>query len=406
MPIALERPPSLEERADRAPGPARRGLRVAILADMLEEKWPSMDLVADCLLRELSAQADLGIEPELVRPRLVRVTRPWQSDDSPIPTRDRVLNRFWLYRRSLRRARDADVFHVVDHSYAHLATHLPRGRVVITCHDTDAFADLREGQASGLPAFLRRRLLRGLAQAAMVTCPSRSTADALEHAGLVPGSRLAVVHNGVDVHLLAPDRARQLTRDLLGDEKHGCDLLHVGSTIPRKRIDVLLEVFARVFARSRSTRLIRVGGPFTPAQEALARELGVHDRVVVLPSLDRETLAAVYTRAALLLATSEREGFGLPVAEALAAGCPVVATDLPVFREVAGPAATYVPLDRLDRWADAVVSHLRERQECPEKWALRRQEARRQGSVFSWARHAREMADVYRRVLPGVTATS
>lgn len=391
---AVERPRL--DAGEPGPLPPPRPLRVAILADMLEERWPSMDLVAESLMRELGSQPALAVTPALIRPRLVPVTRPWQSTGAPVPTRDRVFNRFWLYRRALRASRDADVFHVVDHSYAHLATHLPSAHTVVTCHDTDAF-ESRDG--AGLPAFLVRRLVRGLSVAAMVTCPSQSTADALAQTGLVPQSRLAVVPNGVDVAPLGRDRSRQLTHALLGDGDRGCDLLHVGSTIRRKRLDVLLEVFARVLARFASARLIRVGGPFTEAQEQLARRLGVRDRIVVLPPLARETLAAVYSRATLLLATSEREGFGLPVAEALAAGCPVIATDLPVFREVAASAATYVPLDRLDRWTDAVAAHLTERYEDPDRWAERRQQARRRGSSFSWTRCASEMAAVYRRVL-------
>jgi hypothetical protein len=77
----------------------------------------------------------------------------------------------------------------------------------------------------------------------------------------------------------------------------------------------------------------------------------------------------------------------------------VIATDLPVFREVAASAATYVPLDRLDRWTDAVAAHLMERRDDPDRWTERRQQARRRGSSFSWARYASDMAAVYRRVL-------
>ena len=80
------------------------------------------------------------------------------------------------------------------------------------------------------------------------------------------------------------------------------------------------------------------------------RELGFGDAIVVLPALDRSTLAAVYRRCALLLMPSEREGFGLPVLEALACGTPVVASDAPALREVGGYAAAYCPVDDLEAW--------------------------------------------------------
>ena len=81
---------------------------------------------------------------------------------------------------------------------------------------------------------------------------------------------------------------------------------------------------------------MRVGGPFTAAQQAQVRELGLGDAIVVLPLLDRSTLAAVYRRCALVLMPSEREGFGLPVLEALACGTPVVASDSPRCARSAG----------------------------------------------------------------------
>src|SRR6185437_5960576 len=90
------------------------------------------------------------------------------------------------------------------------------------------------------------------------------------------------------------------------------DLLHVGSNISRKRIDVLLATFAAVRGVLPGSRLIKVGGALTADQERRARELDVADAVRVLPFLCRATLAAVYRRAALVLQPSEAEGFGLP----------------------------------------------------------------------------------------------
>ena len=94
---------------------------------MLEEGWPSMDLVADVLVRELPRQHGVPVTPRLVRPRLVPVIRRVRRARTAAgSTADRVFNRFWLYRRALLGlARRCDVFHVVDHSYAHLALAVP-----------------------------------------------------------------------------------------------------------------------------------------------------------------------------------------------------------------------------------------------------------------------------------------
>ena len=120
-------------------------------------------------------------------------------------------------------------------------------------------------------------------------------------------------------------------------------MLHVGSTIARKRIDTLLRVFAGIRRARPDARLVRVGGPFTAEQRALVRELQLEDAIVVLPFLDRSTLAAVYRQSAVLLLPSEREGFGLPVLEALACGTPVIASDIEALREVGASRGGLLP---------------------------------------------------------------
>ncbi len=68
----------------------------------------------------------------------------------------------------------------------------------------------------------------------------------------------------------------------------------------------------------------------------LARALHVDDRTVWLRNVSRDDVVALTQSAALLMQPSTYEGFGLPVVEAMAAGCPVVASDIPPLREVAG----------------------------------------------------------------------
>jgi glycosyltransferase involved in cell wall biosynthesis len=178
----------------------------------------------------------------------------------------------------------------------------------------------------------------------------------------------------------------------------------VGSTIPRKRLDLLLEVFARVAARYPAARLVRVGGPFTPEQDALAARLGIAGRVLVLPFLPRGTLQAVYRRSALLLLTSDREGFGLPVVEAMAAGLPVLARGLPVLREVAGAAAVFVDSTDPREWAQAAGLLLHERDSSPEAWSARCEAARARAHQFSWQAYAAQMARLYATVAASASA--
>jgi glycosyltransferase involved in cell wall biosynthesis len=388
-------------RPERASLSVASPLTVGIVADMIEEGWPSMDLVADALMRELPRQAACPVVPRLVRPSLVPVIRRVRRGrDGGGQTADRVFNRFWLYRRALMGlANRCDLFHVVDHSYAHLVLALPRARTIVTCHDTDTFRGfITPGSVeSGLPRFLVRRVAEGLRQAALVVCPTHATATSVVEAALAVPERVMVVPNGVEHS--APDAAAAHEADrLLRSDAPTTDILHVGSVVSRKRLDLLLEAFAGVARRWPDARLVRVGGPFTPEQEAHARRLDVSGRILVLPFLARGTLAAVYRRVALLVLPSDREGFGLPVVEAMAAGRPVVARDLGALREVAGGAATFVDGADPDEWADAVLRLLVEQRDNPAAWAARCERARARAVVFSWRRHAETMARIYQSI--------
>ena len=109
-------------------------LRVAVIADYAEEGWPSMDLVADMLMSHLAAEHAGTVEATLIRPVMpARLARRF----------DRFAARFYDYPRVVATLPpEFDVYHLVDHSYAHLAHALPAGRTLITCHDLDAFRSI------------------------------------------------------------------------------------------------------------------------------------------------------------------------------------------------------------------------------------------------------------------------
>ena len=162
--------------------------------------------------------------------------------------------------------------------------------------------------------------------------------------------------------------------------------------MPRKRLDLLLRVFAEVRKHVRNVRLLRVGEALNAEQRELARQLGVESAIVELSSLTREVLAAAYRRADVLLHTAEAEGFGLPLIEAMACGCPVIASDLPVLREVGGTAATYCGVGDIKGWKEAVASAIENRN-------FDRERAFANAARFSWSENAAQTARVYEQVL-------
>ena len=192
---------------------------------------------------------------------------------------------------------------------------------VVTVHDL-AFLDIpADAPDPGFAELVRRSAHR----ADVVCAPSEAVAAAVRERLRVPRERIAVTPLGVDPEwFTAEPPGPELRRLGLPDEYY----VFIGASGPRKGLDVLLRahgadlpplVVAGPGAPTRARRVLRTG--YLP--EAELRSVVAGARALVLPSRD--------------------EGFGLPVLEALACGVPVVCSDLPALREVAGGLATFVP---------------------------------------------------------------
>jgi glycosyltransferase involved in cell wall biosynthesis len=350
-----------------------------------------MDLAAEMLHHELAAiplfEAENACPP--FRRRAARL--PFLRGQRFAANTDRLLNRLWDYPgRVSRSRRDGDLFHVVDHSYAHLVHSLPAERTGAYCHDLDTFRCLLEPRREPRPPWFRammRRVLAGLQKAAVVFHNSIDTRRKIERHGLLDPARLVHAPLGVAPEF-TPDGPAPPA--VTGGAPF---LLHVGSCIPRKRVDVLLDVFAAVRGQFPGLRLVKVGANWSPAQREQIDRHDLAASIVPLNHLTRREIAALYRAAAAVLLPSEAEGFGLPVIEALACGTRVIASDLPALREVGGAAAVYCPVGDVAAWADAVSRYLLNPAAGPDR-ATRLDRAAR----FSWVNHAHIIAAAYRRL--------
>jgi glycosyltransferase involved in cell wall biosynthesis len=389
------------------PTPNGRACRVAIVADYLEEGWPSMDLVAEMMTACLKIEAAGEFEPELLRPPMVFRFSKRGDGKHPLARKlfnaDRLINRFFDYPRFLRQVRNRfDLYHVVDHSYAHLAHALFPSRTVITCHDLDAFQSVldpaRMRRSIGFRV-MTRRILSGFRTASKIGCDSKATHSEILRQRLCRPDSSRIIPIGVapEFSPKSDERADRAASMIAGAKTaQSIEILHVSSTIPRKRIDVLLKVFAAIRRELPAARLIRVGGQFTEAQSELARALGVESAIVQAPFVERTTLAALYRRAAIVMAPSESEGFGLPVLEAMACGAPVLASDIAALREVGGNVAEYAPAGDVEAWTAAALRMLGERDAAIA--ADRRAAALARAAGFTWNATARQYAALYREL--------
>jgi len=367
-------------------------VKLAIVSDFVEEDWPSMDLVADELT--LSASELPGVEVGRVRPRMLSPfskVAPRHQASYLVKNADRFSGRYLEYSlRMLRERSRYERFHVVDHSYAHLALLLPAGRVGVYCHDTDAFLPLFDRRAARWRKGLAGVLLSGLRRADVVFYSTASVRESILAHALVPERLLVHAPYGV-----AREFQPTPTAEDAGLEGRRPFLLHVGSLIPRKNPEFLLRLVASLRQTRPELELVQVGGTFSESQERLVDELGLRPHLRRLSGLTREELAALYRGARAVLLPSTAEGFGLPVIEALSCAAPVVASDLPVLREVGGEAVEYCPVSSIEAWQGALLREL----DAPR--AARTDVRLRRAASYSWHAHAKTIVAGHERAFYG-----
>jgi glycosyltransferase involved in cell wall biosynthesis len=302
--------------------------------------------------------------------RVTLLTGEWQAgyfrdafhlDDArleilPIAIVNRSVSRNLWYLRtlpSLARAQHADIIH--------LAYPMPLRRsaytapVVVSLHDLYPFDIPRNFGAH--KAWLNRAVLRHcLKNADAITCVSEPTRTRLHE--LFPALRpekASVIPNAIG---LSPACTNTSFPDAIQQSPF---LLCVAQHRANKNLALLLRFFRLALDRNLvppETRLVIVGneGPETARLRRIVAGRALRDRVVFLRGISDTLLSALYAQCELAIAPSLLEGFGLPVAEALAAGCRVACSDIPVFRAAAAPSC--VLFDAADATGESLLAAL------------------------------------------------
>ena len=272
----------------------------------------------------------------------------------------------------------ADVLHA---TCGWMVTPPPGVRHVVTLHD---LAFLRH------PERFRRwqrasggRLLRKLHKADRVICISRFTADEAMELLDLPAAKIEVVHNGFD--------ALPETGEVPAFEVPAEFLLFVGSLEPGKNLPLLRETYLMAESAGKPLPPLMIVGA---RWEGVARESAAPKDWHYLGRQSDGVLERLYRRALALAFPSKYEGFGLPVLEAMAAGCPVVCSPVASLPEVAGDAAGFAELNPADylRVLRRVAGDSGYRDELISRGGER-------AHAFSWRKCAAETADIYRSVL-------
>ena len=268
------------------------------------------------------------------------------------------------------------------HCPANLGPLYSRIPVVLTIHDLLPFR--HPEYVPGAYSLILRTLIRLGARTArgILTVSMASRTDIRRY--------LDIKRTAVNVIPLAGE-----TCVLVSPENRRTDqLLAVGNRMPHKNFSTLLTALALLPENTRP-HLVITGShgddPLTP----LVAELGLQEWVSLRGWLTPEELDALYAESTLFVFPTFFEGFGLPVLEAMAHGCPVLCSDLPVLHEVAGDAAAYVDCHDAARLAASISGLL----SSPEELARLATIGLARAEEFTWDRTAQQTLASFQRVL-------
>jgi glycosyltransferase involved in cell wall biosynthesis len=340
------------------------------------EGWISMNRYHMELENAAQGRADLSVQTLMPKARLVTKRN------------SAVLRGCFRYVIQPVRARatKTKVAHILDHSCAYLIPHLKGRRVVVTVHDLIPILDENLLSPSQRGRFEHN--LSHLKQADHLVCNSTWTRGTVIE-------RLGIPESKVSVSLLGVDGAFARTADYEkrpADIKTGRYILSVGHTNRRKNLEILPEVLSVIAHESPDISLVRAGAMMSDELAAKCRAAIGANRLIELGFVSDEELRWLYQNAGAFYLPSKLEGYGLPVAEAMAAGCPVVCSNVCSLPEVGADAPLYTAPDDVAAAASNLLIAINDESKREEMIAR----GRKRAANLTWEKHLDSLVGIYR----------
>lgn len=263
--------------------------------------------------------------------------------------------------------------------------------LVSTIHDV-AFHYFPDGKEKAELKFLNQRIPLLIEKSHKIIAISHSTKTDLINLYGCPEEKVEVIHHGLPDSFVVSETA--------GRKYDFPYLLNVGTIIPRKNHITLIRAFLKARQQGKIPHKLVIAGAgsfFSPEVVKLVTKLKLEKHVIFAEYLSYRELKSLYTYADLFVFPSLYEGFGFPVLEAMACGCPVIAADNSSLPEVCGDAAVQVPAEDENKIAEAILDLVNSKQ----KWEEFRQKGYQQVKKFSWKENAKKTVSLYKTLAAG-----
>lgn len=298
-----------------------------------------------------------------------------------------------------KQACNADINHITSQEFAYLNFSGGLKNCVVTVHDI--FPITLDAPYTRFNYKWRIHLgLQGIRKAKAVICNSQFTKDSIVNKGVDP-KKCIVIPMGFDSKkygLRSYSQYKSLYKQLNLDENKRY-VLHVGSENERKNMIRLMQAFAILKKKNKDVILLRVGKLQNDAHHLLVEKeiekLGVKDSVKYVGQLNDEDLVRIFNLSDIFVFPSLYEGFGMPVIEAFACGCPVVSSTGPPLKEIARDAALLAnpkSVKDIAKKMDVLLNTAPLQKELSEKGLKYAEE-------YAWKNVAKKTEEVYESVL-------
>jgi glycosyltransferase involved in cell wall biosynthesis len=253
--------------------------------------------------------------------------------------------------RSLKLRNNIDIFYYPHYNLPYL---IP-GNSIITIHDFIQFK---------FPEYFGKNKVRiawlilnnAVKKAAKIIVDSCSTEKDLNDYFPDCRGKTEVIYNGISTNFRTVDIEEK--KDFIGRNNPGKYILFVGNNKPHKNINGLIGAFLEIKKEYGDFKLVIISSGFKlediPVSDNIRRD------IIIISGVSEEELIMYYNCAHMLVLPSFYEGFGLPVIEAMACGCPVVASDTSSMPELGGDAAIYVNPNNESSIADGMIKLIKD----------------------------------------------
>ena len=243
--------------------------------------------------------------------------------------------------------------------------------------------------------FLKILIPLSLRRADKIITVSEFTKNEVEKYYKITPEKVFTAYNAVEDNFLA-----DITQEKLDSVRKKYNLpekfiLYLGTMQPRKNLPILIEAFGKIRQEMPDIKLVLAGGKGHNYDKEIDLTIisnSLESEVIFPGFIDEEDKPAVYKLATVFCFPSLYEGFGIPILEAMAVGTPVIASEIPPHKEIAGEAAIFFDPQNSNNLAEKIADILKNNELEKE---LARQ-GKEQAQKFSWAKSAKKILDVFR----------